>query len=269
MKKVFVIGLFLLSASSLFLLGVGYSKPQMNTLELTTFDHYSEELSVRVALLSDLHIRENKKSIVSLMEKVRSENPDVILLAGDYIFDGSAPTSQEQRQIIANLLAPKNKIPVLAVMGNHEEWSNSQLWITAFQEEGIVVLNNQIEILNDYDTCIRGLGDAFTKQFEYIDFPSECNDQIRLTLTHDPAGAFNEKVEGIVFSGHTHCGQISIPFFGPIVMPTEAPKSAQCGLYEDDKRKLYVTSGVGVSVLPVRFMTQAGWELITVTTKKL
>ena len=268
MKKVVIIGLFLLSASGLFFLVVGYSKPQMNKLELTTFDHYSEELSVRVALLSDLHIKDNKKSIVSLMERVRSENPDVILLAGDYIFDGSAPTSQEQRQNIANLLTPKNEIPVVAVMGNHEEWSNSQLWITAFQEEGIVVLNNQVEILNDFDTCIRGLGDAFTNQFEYIDFPNECNDQIRLTLTHDPAGAFNDKVEGIVFSGHTHCGQISIPFFGPIVMPTEAPKSAQCGLYEDDKRKLYVTSGVGASVLPVRFMTQAGWELITVTTSK-
>ena len=75
----------------------------MNKFELTSFDHYSEELSVRVALLSDLHIRENEKSIVSLMERVRSENPDVILLAGDYIFDGSAPTSQEQRQTIANL----------------------------------------------------------------------------------------------------------------------------------------------------------------------
>ena len=268
MKKVFLIGLFLLSSSSVFFLVVGYSKPQMNKLELTTFDHYSEELSVRVALLSDLHIRDNKKSIVSLMERVRSENPDVILLAGDYIFDGSAPTSQEQRQTIANVLAPKNEIPVIAVLGNHEEWSNSQLWINAFRKEGIVVLNNQVEIFNDFDTCIRGLGDAFTNQFEYIDFPSECNNQIRLTLTHDPAGAFNDKVKGIVFSGHTHCGQISIPFFGPIVMPTEAPAGAQCGLYEDKMRKLYVTSGVGMSVLPFRFMTQAGWELITITTNK-
>ena len=268
MKKVVVIGLFLLIASSLFFLVVGYSKPQMNKLELTTFDHYSEELSVRVALLSDLHVKDNKKSIVSLMERVRSENPDVILLAGDYIFDGSAPTSQEQRQTIANVLAPKNEIPVISVMGNHEEWSNSQLWINAFREEGIVVLNNQVEILNDFDTCIRGLGDAFTNQFEYIDFPGECDDQIRLSLTHDPAGAFNDKVKGIVFSGHTHCGQISIPFFGPIVMPTEAPKGAQCGFYEDDKIKLYVTSGVGASVLPFRFMTQSGWELITITTNK-
>ena len=88
MKKVVVIGLFLLIASSLFFLVVGYSKPQMNKLELTTFDHYSEELSVRVALLSDFHIRDYKKPIASLIEKVRTENPDVILLAGDYIFDG-------------------------------------------------------------------------------------------------------------------------------------------------------------------------------------
>ena len=51
-------------------------------------------------------------------------------------------------------------------------------------------------------------------------------------------------------------------------MPTEAPAGAQCGLYEDKMRKLYVTSGVGMSVLPFRFMTQAGWELITITTNK-
>ena len=60
----------------------------MNKLELTTFDHYSEELSVRVALLSDFHIRDYKKSIATLIEKVRTEKPDVILLTGDYIFDG-------------------------------------------------------------------------------------------------------------------------------------------------------------------------------------
>ena len=107
LKKVVVIGLFVFSSSGLFFLVAGYSKPQMNKLELTTFDHYAGELSFRIALLSDFHIRDYKKSIVSLMEKVRSENPDVILLAGDYIFDGSAPTSLEQRQTIANLLAPK------------------------------------------------------------------------------------------------------------------------------------------------------------------
>ena len=247
----------------------GYSKPQMNELELTTFDHYSENLSVRIALLSDFHIRDKKNSIISLMQKVRDEMPHIILLAGDYIFDGSLPILDEERQVIADLLAPKNEIPVIAVMGNHEELSGSNLWINAFLEEGIIVLNNQVEILSDLKTCIRGLGDAFTDQFEYIDFPNDCNTFIRVTLTHDPAGAFDDRVKGIIFSGHTHCGQISLPFFGSLVIPTQAPEGAQCGLYEDDTRKLYVTSGVGTSVLPFRFMTQAGWELITITTDKL
>jgi len=88
---------------------------------------------------------------------------------------------------------------------------------------------------------------------------------LKLSLTHDPAAAFHPKVEGLVFAGHTHCGQISIPWYGGIYVPTTAPRGAHCGMYEDDKVQLFVSSGVGTSVLPFRFNTQAEWDFITLT----
>lgn len=241
-----------------------YSIPIMNEVQLNTNNHYSENLSVRIALLSDLHISQNDDFITELMGQVRAASPDVILLAGDYIFDGSNIVLDVERQRIAALLAPQNDIPVLAVMGNHEEWSNSKRWIKAFEQRGISALHNETDILEDLRLCVRGLGDYFTDNFVYIDFPNKCNGFIKITLTHDPAGAFNNRVNGIVLAGHTHCGQISLPFIGPIIMPTEAPKTAQCGLYSEPDRQVYVSSGIGASGVPIRFMTQSAWDLIEI-----
>ena len=54
---------------------------------------------------------------------------------------------------------------------------------------------------------------------------------VKITLTHDPAGAFHKDVTGLVISGHTHCGQIRFPLIGSLWVPTEAPSKAHCGLY--------------------------------------
>ena len=267
MKKLVFLILFLLGALISSVLVSGYLKPQMNKVELETIDHHSTDIELIVALLTDIHISNNEVSINNLMNQVRVEDPDIILLGGDYIFDGSGEVTNAKRNTIAKALSPKSKIPVLAVMGNHESWSNLKLWIDAFQEQEIIVLHNEVAVMEDINLCVRGLGDFFTNQFEYLDFPVKCNQMIKITLTHDPAGAFDARIKGIVLAGHTHCGQINLPLFGPLAMPTDAPKDAHCGLYEDNTKKVYVSSGVGTSVIPIRFMSQASWDLITIRTR--
>ena len=126
------------------------------------------------------------------------------------------------------------------------------------------MLENETVVLDAVGTCIRGFGDAFTDHFEYVDFPTACADRLKITLTHDPAGAFNPKVEGLVLAGHTHCGQISIPLLGPLYVPTQAPREAHCGLYKDKQRQVFVSSGIGTSVIPLRFNAKASWDLITI-----
>ena len=154
--------------------------------------------------------------------------------------------------------------PVVAVLGNHDYWSGGVAWRQYLSDAGVTVLENETAILDGIETCIRGFGDAFTGNFRYVDFPQACTNKLLISLMHDPAGAFHPNVEGIVLAGHTHCGQVSIPFLGSIYTPSSAPKDAQCGLFQDEKRVLFVSAGVGTSVIPLRFNTQSSWDLMTI-----
>ena len=61
-----------------------------------------------------------------------------------------------------------------------------------------------------------------------------------------------------------NCGQISFPFIGPLWVPTEAPEEAHCGLYQDNMRTVFTTSGVGTTILPIRYGAQSNWDLLTI-----
>ena len=244
------------------------TKPRMNTQSLYVVTDSESHETLRVALLSDLHVKNSPDAVADLTElwsDVIEQSPDIILLARDYINDGAS--NQDIASIgpaIANIFRASGDIPVVAVLGNHDHWSGAEFWTQYLSEAGVIVLDNETIMMDSFDTCIRGLGDAFTDNFDYLDFPNPCDDMLQVTLTHDPAGAFNPKVEGLVLAGHTHCGQISIPFLGPLYVPTQAPKEAHCGLYKDERRQVFVSSGIGTSVIPLRFNAKASWDLITI-----
>ena len=243
-------------------------QPRINVESLYLLTDAGSDKTLRVALLSDLHVKRSPTAIAKLSElwsEVIEQTPDIILLGGDYINDGAS--NQDIPSIgpaIANIFRVSGDIPVVAVLGNHDHWSGAESWTEYLSEAGVTVLENETVVLDAIGTCIRGFGDAFTDHFEYVDFPGTCADRLKITLTHDPAGAFNPKVGGLVLAGHTHCGQISIPFLGPLYVPTKAPKEAHCGLYKDEQRQVFVSAGIGTSVIPLRFNAKASWDLITI-----
>ncbi|MDB3966621.1 metallophosphoesterase [Porticoccaceae bacterium] len=240
----------------------------MTTVSLNNPGSLGEDLSVRIALVSDLHVKRSSDSIVELEKlwsKIVEQKPDIILLAGDYINDGSGMKGIEIiGPQIAQVFTASDMLPVVAVLGNHDYWSGDGAWRQYLSDAGVTVLENETVILDGIETCIRGFGDAFTGNFRYVDFPKACRNKLLISLMHDPAGAFHPNVEGIVLAGHTHCGQVSIPFLASVYTPSSAPKDAQCGLFQDEKRVLFVSAGVGTSVIPLRFNTQSSWDLITI-----
>jgi uncharacterized protein len=241
--------------------------PEINEIEISLAGNTASEFELKIALLSDLHIgadSQSLKDIAMLWQEVLQTSPDVIMLAGDYVNNGGAATDfSRHREEVAAILGATDNIPVIAVLGNHEEWSEPHLWAKAFHNAGIQVLENDVMELAQLSLCVRGFSDAFTGQFEYVDYPSACDGRIKVSLTHDPAGAFHSGVSGLVLAGHTHCGQIRLPLLGPLYVPSDAPKRGHCGLYIDGQRQVFVSSGVGTSVLPIRFLAQAQWDLIT------
>ena len=232
---------------------------------------HPDETPLKVAVISDLHVDdspENYSALRLVVADVLESQPDFILLLGDYTQHPDSISSLSQHaDRVGERLGELSRIPTIAVLGNYENWSAPGLWAHSLTANGIRVLRNEVAMIEsgNQSACFRGLGDAFTGQLRYVDFPAECRELPKITLTHDPAGAFHPDVQGVVFAGHTHCGQIRLPIIGSPWIPSDAPDDATCGLYEDVDRFLWVSSGVGTSILPVRLGAQSQWDLIEIS----
>lgn len=221
-----------------------------------------------VAFIADLHVQESPRAyraLDNLIDKVLIAQPDLVILAGDYT---DAPADvydmyRHQREV-ANRLARLSILPIVAVPGNYETWSDTASWKQAFAQFNLILSENQVDFLTTDQgmICIVAYGDHYTDRFENLSIPKTCNDLTTITVTHDPAAVFAHDLHGLILAGHTHCGQVNLPLIGAPWTPSTAPEPAICGRYQDNKRTLYVTSGVGHSLLPIRLGTSSEWDLL-------
>ena len=241
---------------------------QRNDVSISINDPDVAPNSLSIAVIGDTHLPEGREPLTAFRElllEVKAAKPDLVLLVGDYIFDPKSEQLSAHREEIINAMKVVDPIPRAVVLGNYESWSNADNWLAEFERLGVDVMENEVNVLETAEgpVCVRGLGDKFTSRFGYVDYPDDCKSIPKLTITHDPAGAFDRRVKGLVISGHTHCGQVSLPFIGPLWVPTDAPSFAHCGLHEGGNITVFVTSGVGTSILPLRFGAQSQWDFIS------
>ena len=245
-------------------------RTERNTVAISLADTLGRSHSLSVAVIGDVHLPEGPEALAklqNLMLEIKSTQPDLVVFVGDYTSSPRAIVDMpSHRGNIINAMKLIDPLPSAVVLGNYESWSDVDTWLNEFKRLGVDVMENETQIINTSKgpVCVRGLGDKFTERYRYVDYPQECQSLLKLTITHDPAGAFNEQVMGLVIAGHTHCGQVSLPFIGPLWVPSDAPASAHCGLYEDSQRSVFVTSGVGTSVLPLRFGAQSQWDELNI-----
>ena len=216
---------------------------------------------LHIAFISDLHYAESQEALDEfrlLWSQVLAEQPKIILLGGDYVDNQNNMVDLDiHRTVIAKILGISNDIQVIGLLGNHETWSYPLLCSIALRKAGVNVPEDRVLKLGTLIFCVRGLGDCFTYQFRYIDFPNTCVDKIKIPLTQDPAAAFQSLTSEIILSAHTHCGQIRLTIRGAPHVPIFAPRAARCGFYQDVQRQLFISSGVGTSIIPIRFLAQA------------
>jgi predicted MPP superfamily phosphohydrolase len=245
-------------------------QPERNDVTINLKEADWPEGVLHVAVLGDLHLAEDEgdyRDTETLLAEVKSADPDLVVFVGDYtVYRDKVLDIDEHRRRILKLLKTVSPIPHAAVLGNYETYSWHHRWIREAAYQGVNVLDNQVQVIptRKGPVCVRGLSDFWTKKFEYKPYPAECDGLNKLTITHDPAGAFAPEVRGLVIAGHTHCGQVSLPLIGPLWVPTTAPRKAYCGLYQDKELSVFVTSGVGTSILPIRFWARAEWDFLTI-----
>ena len=268
--KVLSLLIIVTSLAALFFVNLGNLTPERNDVTIVVKDNSFENKIIKIAVVGDPHLSENKNALLSfaeLMEDIKSAQPDLVVFVGDYTDNPSNISNMSQhRSKIAKTISSLDPIKTAIVLGNYETWSDANKWYLSFSDEKLNILENEIALINDKknNICVRGLGDFYTNRFMYIPFPEKCKEMVKITLTHDPAGAFHKDVTGLVISGHTHCGQIRFPLIGSLWVPTEAPSKAHCGLYKDSQRTVFTTSGIGTALLPLRIGTQAQWDFLTI-----
>lgn len=240
--------LIFISASLIVVSNTLFTRTVEVNISVSAHTDLNDLSGISVALVSDLHLRNSSTAIdhwQKLIHSINNSPADYVLLAGDYIANISdVSVVQEIQERFIDSLAAIEK-PYALVLGNYETWTDRQSWLDAFASHGISALENQTIVLQgDKPICVIGIGDAYTGYDESVNVPLDCSQYPIIQLTHDPAAAFKPNSSGIWLAGHTHCGRVRLPLLGPLWVPSQAPKESHCGLYEDQVKKVFVSSGV-------------------------
>lgn len=229
-----------------------------------------------VAAISDTHVGSphvDAARMGRIVQRVNALRPDLVVLLGDYVgyHEPSAERSPAENQEIlggvATFAGLNARYGVAAVLGNHDVWYDRQAITTALQDAGAAALWNRHIVIrrSGGPIVIAGLADDNAGEPDFaaaLDGAPPSTDTIVLSHSPDP---FAEMPEGpaLMLSGHGHCGQVSIPFLGRPITPLRNPRYA-CHLIEENGRRLYVSAGIGTSILPVRFLNPPEIVMITI-----
>jgi predicted MPP superfamily phosphohydrolase len=227
----------------------------------------------RMAQISDIHMGGwmNLDRFQQVADGVRAQKPDILLITGDFLF-GHRFTERSKRGL-ANLAKALSSltvsIPSFAVLGNHDYWTNPSAVRAMLSRSGVIDLTNTVFTLRRADSQVHlcGVDDirhGDVRLGEVIDQLSE--NGAAFLLAHEPDFADVSAATGkfdLQVSGHSHGGQIVLPFYGPPILPLGGRKYPS-GLYKVRNMFQYTNRGVGVDRMPIRFNCPAEITLFTV-----
>ncbi len=231
----------------------------------------------KIVQFSDTHLgfQYSIEQFKKLIERINQLEPDIVLFTGDLI---DQPNKYEKRgeiaPILQNLQAPFGKF---AVYGNHDHGGyGTDIYRDIIEDCGFILLQNdsrEIRLLDDSAIHICGLDDALLGQPDLGQATNELSAAtFNILLSHEPdialqAAGYNIHLQ---LSGHSHGGQVKIPFIGALYTPPFSDIYHE-GLYKIENTiplLLYVNRGLGTTRLPFRFLSKPEITLFTLTSSR-
>lgn len=216
--------------------------------------------AIKLAIVGDLHIGSpyaTLEALQKLLTNILIEKPDVLILVGDYVIQGVIGGTHVPISDVVNLLKTVD-IPCVGIIGNHDVKDGRSEIHAAFSDSSIHFIENASVTLNinGQDVLFIGLDDESTGEPKPDEaFPTRPEDTVVVCLAHDPATFLREMPyrSDLCLAGHTHAGQVRIPGIGALVLPGKSPLTWSYGWVDTKSGPLYVTSGFGTSIAPIRF----------------
>lgn len=246
---------------------------QNNWISKTRFKITLQRLPInfngfKIAHISDLHNKSFGKNQQYLLNKIKEENPNIIIITGDLI------DSRRYNEYIAMQFVKEavKVAPVYYVTGNHEIRSGKFKGLEKkLVSTGVNVLRNDWEKIdiNGQSIIIVGVDDPYTGIRyrepvvinEYLRKATEGldDDSFKILLSHRPEkiNAYAKFGFDLVFSGHAHGGQFRIPFLGGLIVPNQGffPKYTSRSHKVDDT-VMIISRGLGNSIIPQRMFNR-------------
>jgi predicted MPP superfamily phosphohydrolase len=211
--------------------------------------------ALKLAFVSDLHIGPltPPRLLDAAFAALAGFEPDVLLLGGDYVtYEVTRAKAERLTELVASVRAPVK----LAVLGNHDLWTDHSVIERALEAGGARVLVNQsvtLEGAHD-DVVVVGLDEPWSGAPDAGQAFAGAAAPVRVVLTHAPEGHPFVAGRGaaLMLCGHTHGGQVALPS-GPVVVHGPLGRKYPSGLYDLDGLRLYVSRGLGNVDLPLRW----------------
>jgi predicted MPP superfamily phosphohydrolase len=226
----------------------------------------------RIVHVSDFHLGTWLKpdALNQVIKTVNQLEPDLIAITGDFVDSNPEKYAPILIQSLSNLIAKDN---VVAVLGNHDHWTDPDIIRQVLRESNIIDLSNQVYPIKRDSSCLylSGVDDHLAGMDDLESVIAQIPDgNTTLLLAHEPDFADISSRSGkfvLQLSGHSHGGQICVPILGSLYLPRYARKYSS-GLYQIKGMILYTNRGLGTSWLPFRFNCPAEIALITLTCPK-
>jgi predicted MPP superfamily phosphohydrolase len=238
---------------------------------------------LKVGQITDIHAGPlvPRKLIREGVDMIMANQPDLIVLTGDFVsgatkFLWTSYGGFKERHYnycmeeLARLNAP---LGVVAVLGNHDFWSGQEVALQiahGLERFGVQVLRNEAVPLErkGQRLYLVGVDDYWEGSYSLTgalkDVPE---DACKILLSHNPD--VNENIEALskhidfIISGHTHGGQVVLPFVGALYIPSPFGQKYLAGLIRDKKRQTYISRGLGLFFVPIRINCPADVSLLT------
>lgn len=222
---------------------------------------------IKIVHFSDLHYGRTifNKDLINIVKEINLIKPDIVIFTGDLIDSDYKSSDSEINDIIDEFNKIDSTLGKYIIRGNHD-YVQKNAYKKIISEINFIELNNTYDIIykdNLAPIYIAGVDtisykkDNINASFEYFN-EDNINNLFKILIMHEPDKIDNylktDKID-LVLAGHSHNGQVVIPFIGPLTTPMFAKKyySEHYTIGECD---LYISSGIGVSKVNFRFMNR-------------
>ena len=220
--------------------------------------------SVKVALIADLHVglySGHERQLRIIVEKLNQAQPDIVVVAGDWTYEPEHKLAEEL-QVLRQIQAPVYSVP-----GNHDEQYPGppiqELLKHALDVNEVFDIEGQIVEFDEFRLI--GIGDLWAGKTDMRFMPELPQDKPWLILSHNPDTVDmvpELPLRPLMLSGHTHGGQVELPWLTNYIMKKVSILGHKKGFYEHEHADVFVTVGTGMVGVPFRFRVPPTIDII-------